>query len=76
MSCYVGLTKFTKDDGKLFARRSCACSAVQTLYMSWHVKTLSCLNRGSVCEAYALLCMSLSAFFFKRYNLLVVEEFP
>ena len=68
--------KLSKDDGNLFARRSCTCSAVTTLYMSWNFKTFSCLNRGSVCEAYALLFMSLRAFFCRRYNLLVVVEFP
>ena len=69
-------TKISKDDGNLFARRSCTCSAVTTLYMSWNLKTFSCLNRGSVCEAYALLCMRLRAFFCRRCNLLVVAEFP
>ena len=68
--------KLLKDEGKLFARISCTCSAVKTLYMSCNFKTFSCLNRGSVCDKYVLLFMSLRAFFCKRYDLLVVEEFP
>ena len=39
--------KLLKDEGKLFARISCTCSAVQTLYiMSCNFKTFSCLHRG------------------------------
>ena len=52
--------KLLKDEGKLFARISCACSSVKTLYMSCNFNTLSCLNRGSVCDAYVLLFTSLS----------------
>ena len=49
---------------------------VKTLYMSWTSRTFSCLKSSYVCEAYALLFMSPSAFFCKMYNLLVVDEFP
>ena len=31
--------KLLKDEGKLFARISCTCSAVKTLYMSCNFKT-------------------------------------
>ena len=44
LSCCEWLTmgkKISKDDGNLFARRSCTCSAVTTLYMSWNFKFLS-----------------------------------
>ena len=71
----LNMAKYDFNMAKFIARRSCTCSAVKTVYMSWIFNTCSCLNRGCVCEAYALLFMSLSAFFCRRYNLLVAEEF-
>ena len=89
MSCWVGFImgeNVSKDLSTLFARISCTCSAVKTLYMSCTFSTFSlymsctfstfsCLNRVSVCDTYGLIFMNMSAFFCKRYNLLVVEEF-